>query len=361
MKMISPNLIVSCLILSSLVQGKQQLLRKLRPREQHQDQHAKSNQKVPTTWNHKPAGISASSGGGDESHRRLFNGGGVFIASLQMRDYVEWCMDAVEGTAIITDYNGVEQYPAVGLRPCAYMAGPSEQLFRSSLDGSLESRFPGDFCLMLGGFGNSIPKDGDRVRLGKCETNADYSTKADFSYDENDMINHGRGKITVASNSSLCVTYSGNNPDDDDRMIVKTCQDNDKFFFSFRTGWYELGGNGCVQVQDGKMQVGSRVVNDNCNGFASHWRIDRDGLFHSRKNDQYCMAAVSEEEGSAIRIALCDSNDDKQRWEWPQGEAPITLMKNPGFYLEVQGQGNIGDPMVLGTVGEEWSGDSVHI
>lgn len=51
------------------------------------------------------------------------------------------------------------------------------------------------------------------------------------------------------------------------------------------------------------------------------------------KNDQYCMAAASEEEDSAILIDLCDSSDDKQRWGWPGFEAPTNLIKNPGLYI----------------------------
>ena len=361
LKMICRYLMVLCLLVS-LVQGAK--LRRLRPRQQ--ESKGTTNKKAPTLWKRQPVGGGdATSVGGDttskhggDSRRRLLNGGRIFITSHQTNDGVESCMDAVEGT-VLAD-NG--QYPSVGFRPCAYMAGPSEQLFLPTWGGELQSNFPGDFCLVVDVEDNT-PQDGDRVRLGPCKTNNDDgSAISDFHFDENAMIN-GRGQITAAGNPNLCVTYEGNNPDDDDRMVLKTCKDSDKFFFSFRTGWYELGGSGCVQVRNDKMEVRNRVVYDTCQGFGGHWRIDGDGLFHSRRNDQYCMRAVETEEGSPIRIALCDSTDDNQRWEWPDGfEAPINLVSHPGLYLVVQGQtADFGNNMVLGTAGQEWSGDSVHI
>ena len=111
------------------------------------------------------------------------------------------------------------------------------------------------------------------------------------------------------------------------------------------------------------MLTGNRVIFDSCQGFNGHWRIDGDGLLHSRSGDDFCMRAEGLEEGAAIRIARCDRRDDNQRWNWPDGfEAPINLLIRPNLYLSVQGQtASRGDPMVLEADGEEWSGDSVHV
>lgn len=147
-------------------------------------------------------------------------------------------MDAEEGTAM--DVGEVGRHLSVGLRPCAHMAEPSEQMFRPLQNGGFKSRFPDDFCLSVEGDDDSIPEYGDRIRLGNCGTDMDSGTKPVFNFDKDAMLD-GRGKITVAPNSSLCVTNEGNNPGDNDRMVDEACQDSDKFFFSFRTSWFQIG------------------------------------------------------------------------------------------------------------------------
>jgi hypothetical protein len=322
------------------------------------DVDAKLLRKGPAAWERRPVDRSSNNNNhqNNKDQRRLLNGGSIFVVSKQQRDGVEWCMDATEGTALNQD--GL--YPSMGLRPCAFQAGPTEQLFNPRPYDELRSRFPGDFCLLVPSDEDEVPKDGDRVRLGDCGA----EEGGDFVFDAQAMIN-GRGQIQVAANTSLCVTYEGNNPDDNDRMLVSPCEDDDKFYFEFRTGWYELGGGGCVSVQDGVMEVGTRIVYDDCkNGFSGQWRIDGDGLFHSRKNDDFCMTAESWEEDTPVRLARCDPSEEWQQWEWPGGfEAPINLKSAPDMYLVVQGdQGNwgVGD-VVIDSSGGEWSGDAVHV
>lgn len=344
---------ILCLFLvvaPALVKGAH--LRRLPSREQQESKHA-----APRMWKRRPVNLFGADAathveGGPHRRRLQLNGGHAFIVSSQAGEGVEWCVDAVEGTAVPED----GQYPSVGFRPCAYMAGPSEQLFLPAWGGALRSKFPGDFCLVIED-SDGNPEDGDRVRLGPC------ADESDFAFNENAMIN-GLGMITAAADENLCLTFEGENPEDYDNMLMTTCQpDEDKFYFSFRTGWYELGGSGCVQVRNGDMETRNRVVYDTCQGFNGHWRIDGDGLLHSRSDDDFCMRAEGVEEGAAVRIARCDRFDDNQRWYWPDGfEAPISLSIRPDLFLSVQGQtADYGDPMVLESDGEEWSGDSVHI
>jgi len=312
--------------------------------------------KIPKAWSRHPAMLSHGNSVIDpQSHRGLLNGGAVFVVSKETRDGVEWCVDADEGTVRESD----GQYPNVGLRPCAFMAGPTEQLFLPYFS-RIESRFPYvEVCLLIDSNSkNGNAQDGDRVCLGGCDR--DDGT---FDFDYEDMIN-GQGQIKVADNHNLCLTYEGNNPDDNDRMVVQACENENKFLLEFRTGWYELGsGDYCVTIKDGKVKEGNRIVFDRCNGFSSHWRIDGDGLFHSRKNDNYCMTAESYEEDSPIRLAKCDPEDKFQLWEWPDGfEAPINLKSDPDLFLVVQGQTESrGDPIVIHSSGREWSGDAVHV
>lgn len=305
----------------------------------------------------------------DNNHeRRLLNGGSFFLVSKQMNNGVEWCMDAVNG--VVPNERRDGQFPSLGLRPCAFNSGPTEQLFNAdqyNFGGltNIDSNFPGpnwdtDFCLVVED-GEKTSRDGDRVRIGSCPY--DPNRPGNFFVVEDQFSVYTQ--IKVGTHRNLCLTYEGQNPDDDDNIIVRSCENTDKFFFEFRTGWYILGSSGnCVQVRDGRLESGNRVVFDRCDshGFGEHWRMDGLGRLRSRMNDSYCMQAEQRRAGAAIRIRRCSDNA-LQKFFWPNGfEGSINLVGSKDLFLNPQGQNfDAGDIMVLSKIPGGWSGDSVHV
>jgi len=333
--------------------------RTLRTRQLNQKKQPVSKR----VWKKEPVHKNGSPEGDNHQHRRLLNGGAAFIVSQATRKEtgnVDWCMDAIYGAAKINYYGNGEEFPTLGFRPCAYNAGPAEQLFLPGGAQQISSRFDWDTCLIVGN-GKDKPKDGQVVRLGPC-------TLAQSKFIFEDEINKV-GLIKVASNTSLCLTNSGTTQEDYDDIIVKECKPkSDRFKFMMRSGYYSLyGGDGCVSVATttGIVESGNPIVLENCEdaGFAAHWRLDGDGLFHSRLDEGYCMDASEAVEGSVFSSAPCDKTKDTQRFSWPDGfEAPISLLSKPNLYLDVQGQNDaLGDPVTLKSNGREWSGDSVHV
>lgn len=313
----------------------------------------------------------------DSSRRRLLNSGDLFVVNQDPSQGVDWCMDAVNGinpSSRLEEWDGIG-FPSLGFRPCAYNAGPSEQLFYMDDDGRILSKlgfYETEICLMVED-GLKAAESGDRIRIGSGEDICSrFGARFLYGHDYNEV-----GRIKAAGNPDLCLAFEGMNPDDDDRILLVDCAGDSSphLQWMFRTGWYELyaGDNLCVAVRDQVMESGNRVVLDNCSkaGFSRHWRIDGNGLFHNRLDDGYCMEAEQTrrngrnrmEAGAAIRIRPCDENEPNQQFEWPQGfEASINLKSNPDLRLVVQGATDEeGDPMVLQKKSLEWSGDSVHI
>ena len=300
----------------------------------------------------------------NDQHRRLKNGGGIFIVSHADNQGVEWCVDAYEGPYISQSRYSDGLYPNIGVKPCAFNAGPTEQLFYplETAGGvvKISTAFDLDVCLIVeDGEGNA-----DRlVRLGPCD-----SEMAEFLLEGAASDDFGIaevGQIQPASNTDLCVTYEGGTIQDGVRMHLDSCRDTDKFKFSFRTGYYYLGYSECVAVEDNSATTRNRVKWDNCGeaGFGAHWRMDADGLFHSRLDDGYCMQAVNEEEGSPIRIYPCDKEVKNQRFTWADGfEAPVCLQNKPNLCIAPHGlTAEAGDNMVLKAADDafEYSGDAV--
>ena len=256
----------------------------------------------------------------------------------------EWCMEAPSGLDI---------GKSMLLRPCKFQEADLEQLW--DWDGrKIRHWLDDDKCLVVED-GEGTVEDGDRVRIGSCS-----KKRAEFVY-RHGINSGGRGgdggRIKVKSNTDLCLTFEGNNPDDDDRIMVKDCglDNSDAVHWVFRTGWYEIGsGNECMVVRNGDISSGNRAIWDECddvNAYARHWRIDEDGLFHVRKNEDYCLAAEKKEEGSAIRIQRCNKESSRQAWDWGNFEAPIRL-RGTSLYVDPQGNNDDeGDPMVLEETG----------
>jgi len=342
-----------CLLLTSLLENVQgAYVRNRRRTEERKAQPGKALKITPVNANLDPTGK-------EQHSRRLMNGGGIFIVSHSDDEGIQWCLDAVEG---ISSHDGL--YPGVGIRPCAFNASPTEQLFYPSIRSEgvikISSAFDWDACLLFEEPVGSV----DRLSLGPCD-----SELSDFLLDNpisDELGVSDVGTIRVATNTDLCLTYQGNHIRDEDRMELDFCEDSDKFKFGFQTGYYYIdAGPGCVAVRNHDASNRNRVVLDGCyaSGFASHWRLDGDGLLHSRMDDGYCMQAVSRKENAPIRISPCDKDEDNQLFTWPQGfEGQICLKDNQDLCISPHGQTQvIGDNIVLRSHDESYgySGDAV--
>jgi len=295
--------------------------------------------------------VSSHANNNDTKHRNLNIAYQFIVNGKKTSGGKEWCMEAT---------NGLDTGKSMQYRPCKIKEASYIQLWDwyGQSEGKIRHYFEADKCLVVED-GEGTVEEGDRIRIGSCDL-----PRAEFVYGHG--INGGNGgRIKVKSNTNLCLSFEGNNPDDNDRIVVKDCEgDNSNAVnWVFRTGWYEIyGGDECMVVRAGNISSGNRAIWDKCSDVDSderHWRIDEDGLFHIRKNEDYCLEAEEEVEGSPIRIQPCDNNNSRQVWDWGNFEAPINLV-GTSLYIGIQGNtDNEGDPMVLESEEKEWSGDGV--
>ena len=304
----------------------------------------------------------------DKAQRRLFYPGysnrGFRIKARRRNDGKSWCMDAVYGTSPDTD--GL--YPSVGFRHCDYTKSQYfDALYDSDLSGrpkiSLETALQPNICMLVEDGKQTSSESGDRIRLGDCGDDRG-----------NEFIWNGKineyGELKVAQNDHLCVTFEGNNPDRDDRMVLRTCRDSDMFEWKLEVDYYyDLPDRGadtgnCMRVRGNSAKQGDRIVWDHCDYGEKPglWRMDTNGLLHSRLDDEMCMEAEDDESGAAIRLEPCDSFDSKQRFEFDGEDEPIYLKSKPHLFLQPQGNNNdTGDPVVLGRDDRMvWSPDGIN-
>lgn len=347
-------------------------LRALRAREAIVKQNTRKQ--LATFGNLMVVGNSADDGEAEdnEDERRLFYQGydtrGFRIKARRKNDGKSWCMDAVYGTS--PESNGL--YPSVGFRHCDYSGNRKSQYFDALYDPdrsgppkvSIETAVQPNLCLLVEDGKQTSSESGDRIRLGDCGDNRGN----EFVFDGN--INE-YSKLRVAGNQDLCIVFEGNDPDRDDRMIIRTCRDSDMFEWKFETNYYDMpnrfaggGDDDCVRVRGNSPTEGDRIVWDHCEyrEDAAVWRMDTNGLIHSKLSDEMCMEAADDEEGAAIRLEPCDSFDSKQRFEFDGEDDPIYLKSKPHLYLQAQGNSNdSGDPMVLGRDDRMvWSPDAIN-
>jgi hypothetical protein len=126
----------------------------------------------------------------------------------------------------------------------------------------------------------------------------------------------------------------------------------------------------CLIVKDSKARKGQKLILGDCNLSDQAWRLDGDGLYHTKLDSEYCMQAgrggKKIKPGTRIRLFKCDKDKNRQQFRGPGDGIGTILLKDTDYdYLLVEFRGetpNVNvDPIIMKKRGASvagWSQDA---
>jgi hypothetical protein len=126
----------------------------------------------------------------------------------------DWCITAPE-----VDYD----FASLRLQPCDFSGRPKNQLWSLDANGKLHSALDYNRCMVVD-HGTDI-FDGVRIKIARCNLNTSLNKFAHSG---------GSSKLTVLVNNVYCVTNRKNNPDANDTIHAKPCEEKSAHIFTYR-------------------------------------------------------------------------------------------------------------------------------
>jgi len=242
----------------------------------------------------------------------------------------DWCVTAT---------NGVNTDDRLGFRKCSFtLAPPLNQLWSLGSNGTMQSALNPSKCMVVNKGAMNI-FNGVKVHIGDCTDTTAL----------NQFVHNGTTDNLKVSNTTFCITNRGRNANKGDTILAQTCKTKSKFLMTYKVfgsappvtnttafTYFKLQLSnsapfpGCLTIPNGDARKGKTLRLGTCNSSNQTWRLDENGLLHSKFNDFLCIQAGkgSARKRTQLRLSTCDENSKRQMFQYASNNKVSLKGKN---------------------------------